>query len=164
VDVNQGWKDENAVVEMIAWMKDQNVVLVEQPMPVICVEEMKRVKKKSVLPLIADESVQRLKDIDHAAAGFHGINIKLMKSTGLMEADAMIHHGKKTGMQIYLGCMGESSCATTAMSHLLAHADYVDLDAPLLIVNDPFQGIQYENGQVQPAKLPGTGASTSLQF
>ncbi len=164
VDVNQGWKDEIFVLEMIHWMKEQNILLVEQPMSVSSMETMKRIKEKSVLPLIADESVKRLKDVAGVTDAFHGINIKLMKSTGLHEAKLMIDAAKQSSLKIYLGCMGESSCATTAMAHLLSHADYVDLDAPSLIVNDPFNGISYNEGKVNLNVVPGTGAETSLEF
>ena len=33
VDVNQGWKNREQALEMIHWLKEKNVVFVEQPMP-----------------------------------------------------------------------------------------------------------------------------------
>jgi L-Ala-D/L-Glu epimerase len=157
VDVNQGWKDVTFVIEMIHWLKENNVVLVEQPMPLNCIDQMKLVKEKSALPLFADENVKRLGDIALITDSFHGINIKLMKSTGISEAIKMIHAAKESGLKIYLGCMGESSCAASAMHHLTSLADYVDLDAPFLINNDPFERLKYDAGTILLPQKPGIG-------
>jgi L-alanine-DL-glutamate epimerase-like enolase superfamily enzyme len=166
VDVNQGWRDVVYVSEMLGWMKEQNVRLVEQPMPVEMLDEMARVTEKSPLPVIADESVKRLLDLDKVKHAFSGINIKLMKSGGLAEALEMCRHAKKSGLKVMLGCMAESSCATTAMAQLMGLADFIDLDAPNLIVNDPFEGVKYENGKVIVSEEPGTGVKLikDLQF
>jgi L-alanine-DL-glutamate epimerase-like enolase superfamily enzyme len=158
VDVNQGWTDKHFVLEMLQWLKDQNVVLVEQPMPVSMKEEMRWVTERSPIPTIADESVKRFKDLENLDGSFSGINIKLMKCAGLGEALKMIHYCKEQGIKIMLGCMAESSCGTSAMAQLMSLADYIDLDAPLLYVNDPFRGLLYENGRISVSRNPGTGA------
>jgi L-alanine-DL-glutamate epimerase-like enolase superfamily enzyme len=95
---------------------------------------------------------------------FTGINIKLMKSTGLREALKMIHYCKKNNIQVMLGCMAESSCATTAMAHLAGMADFVDLDAPLLYTNDPFEGLSYEDGFLLLPKENGMGFRLKSQL
>lgn len=157
VDVNQGWRDKHEVLEMSRWMKDQGVILIEQPMPVVMKDEMRWVSERSPIPTIADESVKRLKDLESLDGTFAGINIKLMKCTGLAEANKMIAYCKKNNLTILLGCMAESSCAATAMAQLMQFADYIDLDAPLLYKNDPFRGITYEKGMVYLNNLPGIG-------
>jgi L-alanine-DL-glutamate epimerase-like enolase superfamily enzyme len=158
VDVNQGWTNKEQVLEMLNWMKEKNVLLVEQPMPINMLDEMRWVSERSPVPTIADESVKRLKDLDNIKGVFSGINIKLMKCAGLNEAIEMIEFCRKSHLKIMLGCMAESSCATTAMAQLMHLADYVDLDAPNLIKNDPFRGILYEQGKVILNNLPGLGA------
>jgi len=157
VDVNQGWKDKYFVLEMIEWMKEKNVLLVEQPMPVTMTDEMAWVTERSPLPTIADESVKRLKDIDKINGVFSGINIKLMKSAGLNEAYEMTKYAKQKNLKVMLGCMAESSCATSAMAQLIGLGDFVDLDAPNLIKNDPFEGIEYTRGKVVLNNEPGIG-------
>ncbi len=157
VDVNQGWKNKEAVLEMLHWLKEQNVLLIEQPMPVTMISEMAWVTERSPIPTIADESVKRLKDLDQLKNCFSGINIKLMKSTGLSEAYAMITYAKKNNLKVLLGCMAESSCATSAMAQLMKFADYIDLDAPNLLKNDPFEGVKYKDGKVFLNDLPGIG-------
>lgn len=158
VDVNQGWTDKQYVLEMIRWMKDEGVVLVEQPMPVAMKEEMRWVTSQSPLLTIADESVKRLSDLENLNGSFGGINIKLMKCTGLSEANKMIDFCRKNNLSVLLGCMAESSCGTSAMAQLMHKADYIDLDAPLLYKNDPFKGITYNAGKVFLSDLPGIGA------
>ncbi|MBA3664793.1 MAG: dipeptide epimerase [Bacteroidetes bacterium] len=157
VDVNQGWKDKHLVMEMLNWMADKDVVLVEQPMPVEMNEDMPWVTANSPIPTIADESVKRLEDLKNLKGAFTGINIKLMKSAGLSEAVEMVQYCRQNNFKVMLGCMAESSCGTSAMAQLLKFADYVDLDAPDLIINDPFRGITYNHGKVILNDLPGIG-------
>jgi L-Ala-D/L-Glu epimerase len=157
VDINQGWQDKYFVLEMIHWLKEKNVVLVEQPMPVNQIDEMAWVTERSPLPTIADESVKRLKDIQQQKGVFSGINIKLMKSAGITEALEMALFARENNLKVMLGCMAESSCATSAMAQIMKLGDYIDLDAPQLISNDPFEGVAYHQGKVVLNNLPGIG-------
>lgn len=157
VDVNQGWKDKEHALEMITWLHAQNVMLVEQPLPVKMKSEMAWLTERSPIPTIADESVRRMHDLVALNESYAGINIKLMKSTGLGEALRMIDYAKTRGLKIMLGCMAESSCGTTAMAQLMEFADFIDLDAPLLYKNDPFIGLKYEKGKIILNSLPGLG-------
>jgi L-Ala-D/L-Glu epimerase len=158
VDVNQGWKDKHFVLDMILWMREQNVVLLEQPMPRSMKEEMQWVTDKSGIPVIADESVRNMDDLLHLDGSFSGINIKLMKCGGLAEAVKMIGWAKKRGIKVMLGCMAESSCGTSAMAQLVQQGDFIDLDAPQLYKNDPFEGIRYRHGRLYVPQEPGIGA------
>jgi L-Ala-D/L-Glu epimerase len=157
VDVNQGWKDKHMVLDMLYWLKTQKVILVEQPMPKEMLEEMCWVTEQSPIITIADESVKRLSDLEKIDGAFSGINIKLMKCTGLREAMRMINFCKKNDLVVLLGCMAESSCATTAMAQLMQFADYIDLDAPLLYKNDPFKGVSYLKGKIMVNAADGLG-------
>lgn len=157
VDVNQGWKNKEEALELMIWLHSQNVVLVEQPMPISMKEEMIWLTERSPIPTIADESVRRMHELRALNGSYAGINIKLMKSTGLGEALRMIEFAKKEGLKVMLGCMAESSCATTAMAQLMEFADFIDLDAPLLYKNDPFTGLTYKNGKIVLNDLPGLG-------
>jgi L-Ala-D/L-Glu epimerase len=157
VDVNQGWRDRHHVINMIGWMKEEGVILIEQPMPSKMNADMPWVKERSALPIIADESVKRLSDLELLKDSFTGINIKLMKCTGLSEALHMISRARELNMKILLGCMAESTCATAAMAQLMKLADYIDLDAPNLYKNDPFEGLTYRHGKVMLNDWPGIG-------
>lgn len=155
VDVNQGWTNKAEALELASFMNDQNVLLLEQPMPVAMKEEMAWLTARSPLPTYADESAKRLADLESVARQFSGINIKLMKSAGIREATRMIEWCRQNGKKVMLGCMAESSCATSAMAQLMSLADVIDLDAPLLYKNDPFKGVSYADGFIHPA--PGFG-------
>lgn len=148
IDVNQGWKNELEAMRFLEWLQNKNVLIVEQPLPKHLKKEMIWLTKRSPITLIADESVKRLSDLEKMENAFHGINIKLMKSTGLNETLRMIDYCKINSLKIMLGCMAESSCGTAAMAHLASFADYIDLDAPLLYVNDPFDGMEYKSGKI----------------
>jgi L-alanine-DL-glutamate epimerase-like enolase superfamily enzyme len=157
VDANQGWKDKNLALEMINWLTDKNVLFVEQPMPKESVDDMAWVTRRSPLPTIADESVRTLEDAKRVEGAFSGINLKLMKCTGLHEAKKIIDFCKAKNLKLNVGCMTESSCAISAAAQLTAYADWVDLDGPTLVKNNPFSGIQYKNGKVELSDLPGLG-------
>lgn len=157
VDVNQGWTDKNLALEMIYWLKEKNVLFVEQPMPKTQIDDMAWLTEKSPLPTIGDESVQRLEDVIKAHGVFSGINIKLMKCTGMREAHKMILMARALGMKVMLGCMTETSCAISAASHLSPMVDWADLDGALLIKNDVFDGTKILDGKVTLMDRPGIG-------
>jgi len=157
VDANEGWTDKNTALEMIEWLSGQNVLLVEQPMPKVQVEDTAWLGSKSPIPIIADEAVQRLADIEKAKGVYTGINIKLMKCTGLHEARKMIEQARKYKMKVMIGCMSESSCGVSAAAQLAPLVDWIDLDGPLLIKEDYFDGVNFSEGKIMLNDLPGIG-------
>lgn len=158
VDVNQGWKDRNEALRMSEWLATQGVVFIEQPMPKEQPDDIAWLRERSPLPLIGDESVQRLADVRKAVGVFDGINIKLMKCTGLREAARMITLARALGLKVMLGCMTETSCAISAAAQLSPLAAWADLDGALLIKNDLFRGATIVNGKVTLPDRPGLGA------
>lgn len=157
VDANQGWGNKYTALDRIKWLCDQNVVLVEQPMPVSSKKELNWLKVRSPLPIIGDEGIQRLNDVETADQFYDGINIKLVKSTGLNEGLKMIRLAKTKNLKIMIGCMSETSCSISAAFHLASEADYIDLDGNLGISDDPFTGIKMIGGELVNNNLPGIG-------
>jgi len=157
VDVNQGWKDKSQALETIHWLKEQGTVFVEQPMPKEQQEEIAWLTAHSPLPIMADEAFQRLPDVASFKGVYSGINIKLMKSTGLREAHQTITVARALGMKVMIGCMTETSCAVSAAAQLSPLVDWADLDGNLLISNDLFEGIQVIQGKVTLNEWPGIG-------
>ena len=157
VDANQGWSDKHKALEMIEWLYDKNCLFVEQPMPKEMLNETAWLREHSNLPIIADEAFQRLGDIKRFHGVYDGINIKLMKSTGLHEAYQMVTLARALDMKIMVGCMTETSCAVTAAAQISPLVDWADLDGNLLIANDRFDGIKIVNGQVTIPDRPGIG-------
>lgn len=158
VDANAGWTADEAIRE-IDRMVAFGVALVEQPTAKTDYEGMGRVQAGCAVPVVADESVQTLADVERlAAAGVRGINLKLMKVGGLGPGLAILRRARELGMGVMLGCMVETSIGATAMAHLMGLADWLDLDAPWLIANDPFDGLTYDaTGRVHVPERPGIG-------
>ena len=156
-DPNQGWKDKNYAIEMIHYLKEKGALYIEQPLPKEKIDDLDWLTEKSPIPILADEGVQRLSDIPKAKNIYSGINIKLMKSTGMREAHKMILLAKSLGMKVMLGCMTETSCGISAASQLSPLVDWADLDGATLIKNDLFDGTKIIQGKVTPNSLPGIG-------
>ncbi len=157
VDANQGWDDREGALRRIEWLAARGVVLIEQPLSREQVGDTAWLRERSPLPLVADESVQRLADVPAARGVFDGLNLKLMKCTGLREARAMITLARALGLKVMLGCMTETSCAISAAAQLAPLADWADLDGALLIANDPFDGARLIEGRIVPTERPGLG-------
>lgn len=148
VDANQGWTDREQALEMCYWLAERNCLFVEQPLPKERIDDTAWLRERSPLPIIADEFLQRLPDVARAYGVYDGINIKLMKSTGMNEAYKMAATARALGMKVMLGCMTETSCAVSAAAQLAPMVDWADLDGNLLISNDCFDGVKIINGQV----------------
>lgn len=157
VDANQGWTDKHHALDMIFWLKEQGIVMVEQPMPKTQLDDIAWVTQQSPLPIFADESLQRLSDVVKLKDAFTGINIKLMKCTGMREAWKMVTLGRALGMKVMVGCMTETSCAVSAAAQFSPAVDFADLDGNLLIANDRFKGMEVVKGKITLNDLPGLG-------
>lgn len=157
VDVNQGWSDKNFALEMIHYLNERNVEFVEQPMPKEQIDDIAWLTENSPLPIIGDESIQRIEDVVKAHGVYSGINIKLMKCTGMREANKMMTLARSLKMKVMLGCMVETSCAISAAAQLSPMVDWADLDGNLLISNDPYEGVQVVDGKVILSDYPGIG-------
>jgi L-alanine-DL-glutamate epimerase-like enolase superfamily enzyme len=159
VDVNQGWKNKNEALDMIFWLKEKGVEYVEQPMPKEQKDDIAWLTQNSPLPVIADEAVQRLADVQNTMGIYSGINIKLMKCTGMREAHKMMNLARSNNMKVMIGCMTETSCAISAAAQLSPLATWADLDGNLLIGNDPYTGVKIINGKITLIDKPGIGIS-----
>ena len=157
VDANQGWTDRQHALDEIHWLKEQGIVMVEQPMPKAQIDDIAWITQQSPLPIFADEGVQRLKDVPALKGAYTGINIKLMKCTGMREAWKMLNLARALDMKVMVGCMTETSCACSAAAQLSPAVDFADLDGNLLIANDRFRGMEVVKGKITLPDLPGIG-------
>ncbi len=157
VDANEGWKDKDEAVRKINWLETQGVEFIEQPLPAGQTEDMKYVRARIHMPVIADEACRRASDIPKLKEYFDGVNIKLDKAGGILEAYRMIQIARSLGMKVMLGCMVSSSVSVTAAAQLSPLVDYADLDGNLLIANDPFHGVRVEKGKLMLPARPGLG-------
>ncbi|MBZ5583269.1 MAG: dipeptide epimerase [Acidobacteriia bacterium] len=145
----------------IDWLARQGVQFIEQPLPAEMIEETRWLRSRVGIPIIADEACQRASDIPKLKEAYDGVNVKLDKAGGMLEAYRMIQIAKALGMKTMLGCMISSSVSVTAAAHLSPLVDYADLDGNLLIANDPFRGVRVEKGKLILPDRPGLGLEQS---
>ena len=157
VDANQGWPDKYYALDMINWLAEKGVTMIEQPMGKYNLDEIAWVTERSPLPIMADESCQRLIDIPKLKGVFTGINIKLMKCTGLYEARQMITMAEQLHMKLMVGCMTETSVAISAAAQISPKMEWADLDGNYLLGNDCFDGMKLVDGRITLEDKPGLG-------
>ena len=120
-------------------------------------DEVRWVRGKVHIPILADEACLGIQDIPRLAEAYDGVNIKLDKCGGLLPAWRMIQLARSLGMKTMLGCMISSSVSVTAAAHLSPLVDYADLDGNLLIANDPWVGVRVDAGKLILPSRPGLG-------
>jgi L-Ala-D/L-Glu epimerase len=157
VDANQGWTDRGQSLDITYWLHEQGVVLIEQPMLKTDRDSNAWLSERSPIPIIGDEAVQRLPDVEKAAGVYNGINIKLMKSAGMHEAQKMIKRADEIGLKVLIGCMSETSCATLAAAALAPQCHWADLDGPLLVSNNPYPMPAFADGRWVLSNRGGLG-------
>jgi L-alanine-DL-glutamate epimerase-like enolase superfamily enzyme len=162
VDANAAWTPQQAL-DLIPRLAPYDLELIEQPLPVGDVEAYRWLKTELnrcsvTTPIYIDESVQNSRDVARHAGAVDGVVVKLMKTGGLREALRAIHTARAHGMNIMLSCMVESSLGVTAAAHLAPLCDQLDLDGPLLVGNDPFDGLRYDGANLALPERPGIGA------
>ncbi|MBI5387923.1 MAG: dipeptide epimerase [Verrucomicrobia bacterium] len=156
VDANEGWPKKEDALHRIEWLAAEgNVQFVEQPMPAASdPNDLAWLKARSPLPLFGDESYHHPSQAALAAECFHGVNVKLVKTTGLSGGLEALRAARQLGLKTMLGCMIESSVLISAAAHLAELTDYLDLDGNVLITNDPFRGVRTADGLMSFAGAP----------
>lgn len=146
VDINQGWNDKSYALEMTEWLETKGALFIEEPMKSL--EDTSWLTNQTNLPIIADENFQRIYDLDKISLAYSGVNVKLSKCGGINEAHTILQRAKELNIKTMLGCMSESSCGVSAAAQLAPMCDWLDLDGPYLINNDPFDGYHIIKGQI----------------
>lgn len=158
IDANGAWDLEEAVAASRTFQRC-GVELLEQPLTPGSLEELRQLRARSPLPIVADEDCSRPEDLAGLRGCVDAVNIKLLKSGGLRNARVMAAAARSMGLKVMLGCKTESALGITAMSQLAGLADYLDLDGHLEIVDDPFSGTIVERGNITLPQKPGLGAA-----
>lgn len=162
VDANSAWSVDEAV-ELIPHLADLGVIYVEQPLAKADHSQWHRLRERlpnGLPPLIADESVQSVRDIVALYGAADGINMKIAKAGGLAGGRRWIEAARGLGMCVLVGCMVESRIAISGAAHLAPLADFCDLDGMVLIREDGLEeGVRWTNGQLTYATLPGLGVT-----
>ena len=155
VDVNEYWSVDEAL-EALPQLAGLGVEYCEQPLPEGDPGGA-RVKAASPVPIYVDEDCHTLGDVAACADRAHGINIKLSKSGGIREAVRMAHAARALGLGVMLGCMTEAGLGISAGAQIASLCDFVDLDGNLLLLEDPWPGVEFRDGVQLPPDEPGLG-------
>jgi L-alanine-DL-glutamate epimerase-like enolase superfamily enzyme len=156
VDANTAWSPADAV-RVLREIEPLGIELVEQPVPSADLAGLRWVRERSGIPVFADESAHRLRDLGNLAGCVDGVNLKIMKTGGIREMLRMIHAARALGLRVMLGSMVESSLALSAAAQLAPLADYLDLDGHWLLKDDPFDGAPREQGVIALSERAGLG-------
>jgi L-alanine-DL-glutamate epimerase-like enolase superfamily enzyme len=105
------------------------------------------------VPVVADESLRGPADLEAILARrgrIGGINLKIVKLGGLLEALAMARRARRAGLHVMVGGMVETRLGMSAAACLAACLDEVlaDLDTAWLLASDPFTGGYEADGEV----------------
>lgn len=161
-DANQGYNLEDSV-KFLKETEDSDVELLEQPTHKNDLELLKKVTLKSSIPVMADESLLSLSDVFQLSkyGSSDLINIKLMKTGGIMEAMHINSVARAANIKAMVGCMDESALGIAAALHFALsrpNVEYADLDGHLDLVDDPFAGLlEIKDGVLYPPEWPGLG-------
>jgi L-Ala-D/L-Glu epimerase len=159
VDANCAWTPQETLINAVA-MKSLGVEFIEQPLAADNWEGMKLLFEKSVLPIMADESLISEGDVERCFGYFHGVNIKLMKCGGFTPARRMIKKAKSLGMKVMVGCMTETAVGISAVGQLTPWLDFIDMDGSTLITNDIAEGPKFIEGKVILPEGNGIGVAS----
>ncbi|HXR07256.1 MAG TPA: dipeptide epimerase [Candidatus Acidoferrum sp.] len=148
VDANEAWATKEEALRKIEWLaQDPHIEYIEQPMPAAAPpSDLAWLKQRSPLPVFGDESYHHAGDAARCAECYHGVNVKLIKTGGILQAAEALKAARRAGLKTMIGCMVETSISTSAGMHLAELADHLDLDGNLLVRNDPFAGPTVKNG------------------
>ena len=146
VDANESWREVPELEKLFSKISGLPIIAFEQPLPDFCVEEYKYLKEICPFPLFADESVTRNPDFNLIEQQFHGINVKMMKAGGYINAIHQLQEAKKRGMRTMLGCMVETSIGISSAMQISGLADISDLDGFMILKEEPFNLVQEKNG------------------
>ena len=163
IDANCAWSVEETIEKSIK-LKQLGVEFIEQPLKGDDWTGMKTLKEKCALPIIADESCQRLNDVNLCAESFHGINIKLMKCGGITPALQMITKARAKNLLVMAGCMTESTIGISNLVQIAPLLDYIDADGALLLKNDIAKGVSFEHGKIIFSNENGSGIKIYENF
>jgi L-Ala-D/L-Glu epimerase / N-acetyl-D-glutamate racemase len=160
VDVNEYWSVDEAL-DALPRLGGLGVEYCEQPLPAGD-PGGPRIKAASPIPVYVDEDCHTLADIVGCALRAHGINIKLSKSGGIREAVRMAHAARALGLGVMLGCMTESGLGIAAGAQIASLCDFIDLDGNLLLLDDPWPGVELRDGVQRASDLPGLGVREAV--
>ncbi|HKF73985.1 MAG TPA: N-acetyl-D-Glu racemase DgcA [Stellaceae bacterium] len=147
VDANEGWTPEH-FERYTPELAGLGVALIEQPLPAGRDEALATMPHP--VPVCADESCHTSEDVAGLIGKYEFVNVKLDKTGGLTEALALVRAARARGFRLMVGCMVGTSLAMAPACLVAEGAEFVDLDAPLLLAKDRQPGLRYDGSTVYP--------------
>ncbi len=149
VDANGGWSCAQAE-EMIYYLARSGVRIIEQPTDAKNVADWPHLKgKQAEVELIIDEGVGTQEEFTQVSQYVDGVNIKMEKSGGIVEAIKIAAQASDDKKKVMLGCMVASSVGIAQSVYMSSLADYIDLDGPQLLQDDIARGIRYNRERIE---------------
>ncbi len=148
-DANEAWQP-HETESLLAVAAASGIELVEQPLPAGKDELLQQIAR--AVPVCADESVHDRASLRAIAQRYDAVNIKLDKTGGLTEALLVAAEARALGLKIMVGSMVATSLAMAPAFLLAQHAEFVDLDGPLLLASDRDPGLVYDGAMVLPPR------------
>lgn len=146
LDGNEGLSGRDAMT-LVAVARGAGIALecFEQPCAADDLDGMAYVTALAGCPVVADESVKTVRDLERVIAkkAASAVNLKLVKHGGLVAAGRIGRAARRAGLQVMVGAMVETRLGLAAMAHVaraLGEVELVDLDTALLLRSDPFAG------------------------
>ena len=147
VDANEAWRADTIEANLAACVA-AGVGLIEQPLPAGDGRAPRRDRPAD--PDLRRREPARPRRPRRPRRRYDAINIKLDKAGGLTEAVMLAHEARARGFSLMIGCMVGTSLAMAPAMLLAHHADYVDLDGPLLLARDREPGLRFEGSLIHP--------------
>ena len=147
VDANEAWSPD-VLWDWLDLAAELGIAMVEQPLPARA--DAMLAERPRPVAVCADESAHDRASLAGLSDRYDMVNIKLDKTGGLTEALAMKKAARDAGFGVFIGCMMGSSLAMAPATLLTADADYVDLDAPLLLAHDRDPGLPFKGSMLFP--------------
>jgi L-alanine-DL-glutamate epimerase-like enolase superfamily enzyme len=151
LDANEGYSASDALA-FLAALRSEGIepALLEQPVAREDWDGLGRVTREGGVPVAADESCRSPQDTLHIAQGNLAtvLNIKLVKC-GVVGALEIAAIARTAGLGLMIGGMVETRLAMGFAAHFAAGLggfDWIDLDTPLLLAEDPVTGGYTANG------------------
>ncbi len=170
LDANQAW-DEITAINILTALAEYEIEVCEQPLPYWNFEGLKRVRERSPIAIMADESIFGAHDAFRLASlgAVDYFNIKLAKSAGIHGALKINAIGEAAGIKCMLGGMSESLIGVSAGAHLICACPNIslhDLDSPFHFAEEPsIGGVDFQpNGTVTLSDAHGHGADVSPEW
>jgi L-Ala-D/L-Glu epimerase len=162
VDANQSYGVKEAIVAL-SRMEQFGIALAEQPVNKDDLEGLRRVADAVSVPVEADESASSLARVEEIARGrfADAVSLKIPKLGGLKNTLAAAAICEAHGVAYRMGAAVGSRLLSAHAMHLAAvlpnHTGPAELGEFARLLDDPFEGIEIENGVLRLPEGPGSG-------